>query len=594
VTDDRSASVPAPDQAALRDLLAPARPAIAVACALQVVASIAGVVPFVAVAELARALCQPEVDGERAWAVAVAGVVALLVRLVFLGLAGCVTHFADNDLQLDIRRRMAAHLGRVPLGWFTEHNSGAVKKALQDDVEALHHLVAHAYLELTAAIVVPVVSVAYLLSIDWRLTAVTLIPAVLGVGLYGSLMRGYGEQMAAYGAAIARVNGAAVEFVQGIAVVKTFGQSGRAHRRFLAEADGFVEFFWKWVAGLLVPSALAELILSPIVALLTVLAAGAVFVAEGWLAPLDVLPFALLGLGITAPFMALNYAQQDLSLAQQAAGRICAVLAAPVLPIAGPGGPVPADETVRFHGVRFSYDGTTEVLRGVDLVLAAGTVTALVGPSGAGKSTLAKLVPRFWDPSVGSVSIGGVDLRDLPPAELYRRVGFVFQDVRLLRTSLRDNIRLGDPTATGAQVEAAARAAQIHERIVALPRGYDSVVGEDAMLSGGEAQRVTIARALLVEPRIVVLDEATAFADPESEAAIQDALATLAAGRTLLVVAHRLHTIVGADQIVVVDDGVVVERGRHGELLAANGRYRRLWDAAEAAADRSGDSEVKS
>lgn len=589
-----STSVPAVDRAALRDLLAPARVAIAVACALQVVASIAGVLPFVTVAELARVLCQPEVDGERAWAVAVVGVAALLVRLAFLGLATSVTHFADNDLQLDIRRRMAAHLGRVPLGWFDEHNSGAVKKALQDDVDTLHHLIAHSYLELTAAIVVPVVSVAYLLAVDWRLTLVTLLPAVLGVGLYATLMRGYGRQMAAYGAAIARVNAASVEFVQGIAVVKTFGQSGRAHRRFLAEATGFVEFFWQWVKGLLVPSALAELILSPIVALLTVLAAGAVFVAEGWLAPLDVLPFALLGLGITAPFMALNYAQQDLSMAEQAAGRISALLATPALAIAGPGGPAPADDTVRLHGVRFSYDSTTEVLRGIDLELAPGTLTALVGPSGSGKSTLAKLVPRFWDPSAGFVSLGGVDLRDLPPAELYRRVGFVFQDVRLLRTSVRDNIRLGDPAAGDERVEAAARAAQIHERIVALPRGYDSVVGEDAILSGGEGQRVTIARALLADPRIVVLDEATAFADPESEAAIQDALATLAVGRTLLVVAHRLHTIVGADQIVVVDGGVVVERGRHDALLAAGGRYGRLWEAASAAADRPVTPEVLS
>ncbi|PCC68581.1 ABC transporter ATP-binding protein [Nannocystis exedens] len=587
-----SPSVPSLDRAALRDLLAPARLAIAGACALQVVASIAGVVPFVAVAELARALAQPVVDGDRVWAVAVAGVAALLVRLVFLGLAACVTHFADNDLQLDIRRRMAAHLGRVPLGWFDEHNSGAVKKALQDDVDALHHLVAHSYLELTAAIVVPLASVAYLLTIDWRLTLVTLVPALLGVGLYFTIMRNYGAQMAAYGAAIARVNSASVEFVQGIAVVKTFGQSGRAHRRFLAEAAGFVEFFWQWVKGLLVPSTLAELVLSPLVALLAVLAAGALFVANGWLAPLDVLPFALLGLGITAPFMALNYAQQDLSMAQQAAGRIAALLAAPVLPVAGPGGPVPADDTVRFHGVRFSYDGATEVLRGVDLVLAPGTVTALVGPSGSGKSTLAKLVPRFWDPSAGVVSLGGVDLRELPPDELYKRVGFVFQDVRLLRASVRDNIRLGDPTASDARVEAAARAAQIHERLAALPRGYDSVVGEDAVLSGGEAQRVTIARALLADPRIVVLDEATAFADPESEAAIQDALATLAAGRTLLVVAHRLHTIVGADQIVVVDGGAIVERGRHAELLAADGRYRRLWDAASSAADLA--PEVKS
>jgi ATP-binding cassette subfamily B protein len=211
-------------------------------------------------------------------------------------------------------------------------------------------------------------------------------------------------------------------------------------------------------------------------------------------------------------------------------------------------------------------------------------VTALVGASGAGKSTLAALIPRFWDVRAGAVTVGGVDVRDVPSADLYAHVAFVFQDPGLLRTSVRDNIRLARPDADDGAVEAAARAAQIHARVMELPRGYDSVVGDEARLSGGEAQRVAIARALLADRPILVLDEATAFADPESEAAIQDALSRLAAGRTLVVIAHRLSTVAGADQILVLSGGRVVERGRHAELLAADGEYARLWLAHERAA----------
>jgi ATP-binding cassette subfamily B protein len=238
---------------------------------------------------------------------------------------------------------------------------------------------------------------------------------------------------------------------------------------------------------------------------------------------------------------------------------------------------VPQGHDVAFAGVGFGYDPDHRVLHDIAAALAPGTVTALVGASGSGKSTLAKLVPRFYDVDEGTVAIGGADVTRVSAADLYREVGFVFQDVQLLRASLRDNIRLTRPGATDAEVTNAAQAAQIHDRILRFGRGYDSVVGEDANLSGGEAQRVTIARALLADAPVLVLDEATAFADPDSEAAIQRALSTLAADRTVLVIAHRLHTITGADQILVLDGGRIVERGTHAELVAANGPFARMW-----------------
>ncbi|MEM1065660.1 MAG: ABC transporter ATP-binding protein [Pseudomonadota bacterium] len=553
-----------------------------VACVIQAIGAVAGVAPFIAVAEIGRVLLNDLPEPSAIWWIVSAAILALAIRLICLMAAGALTHLADADLQLDLRRRMATHLTSVPLGWFDTRSAGLVKSALQDDVAALHHLVGHAYTNMVSAIVTPLVALAYLIWIDWRLTLIALLPVLIGVALYALQYRGYGEKMVAYTRELAAVNAAAVEFVQGIAVIKTFGQARQAYGRFKDRTQAFVRFFWEWVRGLLSVSAAAEVVLSPLAALIFVLAGGLTLVSLELAAPADVLAFAILAPALTAPFLTLSFSQQEMMLAQEAAKRIEAVLTTP--PLTRPSSAEePKNARVVFDKVSFAYGGGTDVLKGIDLVLEPGTLTALVGPSGSGKSTLAALLPRFWDVGHGSITIGGVDLRKMEAKALYRSVAFVFQDVRLLRMSLEENIALGRPNADRSEIEAAARAAQIHDRILALPRGYASVPGDDAHLSGGEAQRVAIARAILADAPVLVLDEATAFADPEAEAAIQSALSTLIAGRTVLVIAHRLHTITGADQICVMETGRIVERGRHADLLAAGGFYTRLWDASEAA-----------
>jgi ATP-binding cassette subfamily B protein IrtA len=560
----------------LLTLLAPVRRPLLAAALLQAIAAAASIVPFLCVIEIARRLLEPPADAAAVHRLVLIAIVAFGVRLIAQGASGQITHLADNTFQLEIRRRIAAHLGRLPLGWFGARHSGEVKRAVQDDVGAMHYMVAHSLPDLVAGVVAPLVALGYLIAVDWRMTLITLVPVAIFGAFYASIVRGYSSRMAGHAAALGRVNAAVVELVQGIAVVKAYG--GR-HERFAKATNEFADFHEEWVRPIARRSALGELACSPPAMLLVVLTAGTALVNAGALEPIDVVAFVLLGLGLTAPLLTLGYSAQGFRLAAEAAHRVAQLLALPELP--QPATPrTPRDERISLDGVTFSYDGRQNVLEAIDVELEPGTVTALVGASGAGKSTLAALIPRFWDVTEGAVTIGGADVRDVPSDELYAHVAFVFQEPGLLRATVRDNIRLGRADASQEDVEAAARAAQLHDRIGELPRGYDSIVGDDARLSGGEAQRLAIARALLADRPVLVLDEATAFADPESEAAIQDALSELSIGRTLVVIAHRLSTVTAADCILVLAGGRIVERGRHEELLEAQGEYARLWSAA--------------
>ncbi|MFI5801912.1 ABC transporter ATP-binding protein [Streptomyces sp. NPDC051561] len=587
---------------------------------LQVIGALAGLAPLLAVVELGRTLLAPgPVDRGHAWLVVSAGAAGLFVRLLFTAAAAGVGHLLDVRVQLSFRRQLAAQLGRVPIGWFSRRRTGELAKVLGEDVSAVHPFVAHAPGELVSAFVVPLASLVYLFAVDWRLTLITLIPVVLALALVPLMMTPTRlREQADFETAMERIASTVVEFVQGIAVVKAFGGGGRAHRRFLAATDDFTRVFYRMVRGLAAVAAGMQVAISPPFVLAVVLIGGTSLITSGTLAPADLLPFLLLGLGLTAPIAALGHGFDDMQAARRAVGRIRDVLEVPPLP--EPAHPLsPQGHRVELREVRFGYEDGREVLGGIDLVLEPGTVTALVGPSGSGKSTLVQLLPRFFDPTHGSVLLGGVDLRELAPRDLYRTVSFVFQDVRLLRASVAENIALAVPHADHEDVVRAARQAHIHDRILQLPHGYDTVIGQDAGLSGGEAQRISLARALLADTPVLVLDEATAFADPQTEQAVRGALVSRGSGgpdrtepandgtghrtsdgtgnrtndgagsrtndRTILVIAHRLETIADADTVVMLDNGRIVERGRPTELLTRDGEFAAFWHNHRSAAE---------
>ncbi|MCC7642977.1 MULTISPECIES: ABC transporter ATP-binding protein [unclassified Janthinobacterium] len=559
-------------------ILQPIRGRLIAAAVLAGTGSMLTLVPLAGIAHIASIALAPAATQLAIWPTILVSVACLFAGMALITLGELAAHLADNRLTHQLRLQAMQRLGQVPLGWFTSRASGEVKQAMQDDINTLHSLTAHFYTTTGRAVGAIVISVIYLFAMDWRLALVAILPFPGFFLFFGRAMKASGGNMEQFVAGMGRINNAVVEFVNGIPVVKAFGATGRAHGSYRAAVDAFAEAFAAFTRPLVGSMANANALIAPVAVLGVVVLAGTVFVALEAMAPVDILPFALVAPGISAPMLLLHYLTHDLNNATGAAQRVQALLDTPVLAQPAPGQQqLPVGTEIRMENVGYAYDGQNKALSDITLTLHPGTVTAIVGASGSGKSTLARLLLRFFDPTEGRITLGGADLRHIATPELYRRIGFVLQEVRLIHASVRENIALGRPSASTHEIEEAARLANIHERILALPRGYDSVIGEDAQLSGGELQRVSIARAVLLDPSVLVLDEATAAADAENEVAIQDALSRFAQGRTLLVIAHRLDTVMHADNIVVVENGAIAEQGSHAGLLAHQGRYAQLW-----------------
>lgn len=554
---------------------------------LAVLGAAAGIVPYIAAAQILTLICAGMYE---LGPIATAASVALVGYLGSVWLASASTIISHRCAFItlnSIRKALTDKLSRVPMGTVLDQPSGAFKTLIVDTVEKLELPLAHMVPELTANTLIPVLMLAYLFVLDWRLALISLITIPVGICCYMGMMKDYGPRYARVLDASKNMDAAIVEYVGGIEVIKGFNQSTASYGRYVdavrANEDAKVTWFRQtnpfYVAGVtIMPSCL-----------IGVLPLGSFLYLSGDISASALITCIILALGLVKPLMqALRYTD-SLAMVDSTVAEVSTLLDAPEMK--RPSTPVEIpDYRITFDKVSFGY-GKEEVLHGISLAIEPHAMTALVGPSGSGKSTVARLIASFWEADSGSVGIGGIDVKDIPLEQVMRSISYVTQDNYLFDLSIRENIRMGKPDASDAEVEEAAQRASCHEFICALPAGYDTCVGSaGARLSGGERQRIAIARAVLKNAPIVILDEATAFTDPENEAAIQASISGLVAGKTLIIIAHHLSTIVGADKIVVMDHGRVSAEGTHHELLASSPLYRSLWNAQQEATHAGGDA----
>ena len=552
---------------------------------LAVITAIVQFVPIIAVynilIELAEHALDPSlIDKAYIWLWSYRALGAFFAFGVLTFASLMLSHIAAFNILYEIRMQLVQKMVRLPLGFFSRRASGELKKIMSDDVERIELFIAHHIPDIVTALLFPLILVSYMFAVDWRLAIVVL--AVLAMAFYvmGRMYTGkkIREVSKRYVETLGRMNASIVEYIRGIQVVKTFTESTNAYRKLNDDIKEYRKFanevnvqYQPTYVGFLTILSSALLFIIPVAVWLFVGSASyATFVPV-------LLMFLFFGVAVFFPVLKLLWIGSFLNQNNMGVQKIDDILY--MDEIEEPDIPRhPKDASVEFRNVSFAYD-TTPILKAISFISHPGTITALVGPSGAGKSTVAMLAARFWDVQSGEILIGGVPVKEIPTSVLMDNVAFVFQDNMLFFDTIEENIRMGNKTATFEEVARAACAAQCHEFIESLPNGYQTLVGEGGIyLSGGEAQRIALARAILKDSPIILLDEATAFADPENEGKILAAFSHLIKGKTVLVIAHRLSTITNADRILYVDKGVIAEQGTHEQLLALKGEYARMWE----------------
>ena len=560
----------------LMAFIRPHRAGFITSTVLAVLSVTSGMIPYFAVARMVNLL----ISGEKSFSVylmwGAAALIAYLLKSILHGISTRCSHEATFHVLSELRRAVADKLTRVSMGYLTDTPSGRLKTTMVERVEQMEVPLAHIIPEMTSNLLVPIAIVVYLFLLDWRMALVSLITIPIGMFCYMAQMKEYPKKYGAVVQAGKHMSATTVEYINGIEVIKAFNQSAASYGKFTQAVRQSADLMLDWMKSTQGYSALMMTIWPAV--LIGVLPIGCVFYRNGSLTAPDFITIAILSLGIVGPLVAAIFLTDDFSKIATITGEIGAVLSEPDLER-----PAQRKELhgldIDLRNVTFAYKDK-QVLNGVTLNIRQGTTTALVGPSGSGKSTIAKLIAGFWDVTEGRITLGGVEESCIPLEQLYDQVAFVSQDNYLFDDTIRENIRMGRVNATDQEVEQVAKAAGCDGFIRQLDHGYDTRVGGGgAHLSGGERQRIAIARAMLKNAPVVILDEATAYIDPENEAVVQRAVAKLVEGKTVIVIAHRLSTITGADQIVVVKDGSIEAQGRHEELLRHCPLYADLWQA---------------
>ena len=553
---------------------------------LSAVSALVALVPFVYIWKILRDVLNAAPDYAQAvniphygW---MAVLFAVLAYLIYIAALMC-SHLSAFRVATNLRLEVSEHLATLPLGFTETFGSGKLRKIIHESTGAAETFLAHQLPDKYNAMATPIGLLVLLLVFDWRLGLLSLVPVALGFVIMSAMTgRRMADKMRQYGNALESMSNEAVEYVRGIPVVKTFGQSVFSFKKFKATIDEYEKWVIAYTKELRMPMMLYTAAINGVFAFLIV--GGLLFTRNGVTSEflLNLLFYIIITPVISLTLTRIMYMSENELVVADALARVDSVLDAEPVP-ENDHPRHPKDASVSLKDVHFSYDGKTDVIKGVSLKIQPGQMVAFVGPSGGGKSTLANLICRFFDVQSGSVRVGGADVRDIPKEELMDTISFVFQNSRLLKGSILDNVRLGRAQATEAEVLAALKAAQCMDIVEKFPEGIHTVIGTKGVyLSGGEQQRIAIARAMLKNAPILLLDEATAFADPDNEARVQAAFAQLAKGKTVIMIAHRLSTVANADCIYVVQDGQIVESGTKNALCAQNGLFARMWQDYQA------------
>lgn len=545
------------------------------AALLMFLSSICSMAPFYIVYLIIDKSMHPPYQVHEFFQLGIIAAAFMVGQMLFSGFAMKQSHIAAYNILYDLRVSLAAKMLKLPLGFYSETSSGAIKKIMMGDIEAIEEFLAHNLVDLASALFLPILIVIWLASFNLPLALLSILPTILGVAIQRLRMKIDAQKTRQFFKLKSCMNITIIDFIRGMPLIKAFNQSVHSFKKFGEEANNYRNFWVEWTKSAGIYIAVYSVLMDG--GILFVLPVGMYMYLHGKITLTAFMMFMFIGLGLSRFMKQLNGFGSNITQILKGVEALDAIMNAPEIKSDGPVIEL-KNHSIEFENVSFAYE-QKKILDRINFKAKAHSITALVGPSGAGKTTIGRLIPRFWEVTEGAIKVGGVNIKDIEGQTLMQYISFVFQDVFMFNDSILENIRMGDDSISYKQVVEIAKKAQAHDFIMKLEKGYHTVIGASGThLSGGEKQRIAIARALAKDAPIVILDEATSYADTENEAKIQLALNELLKNKTVIVIAHRLSTIQHADQILVIDEGKIVESGNQSQLIAQNGLYKKMWD----------------